>query len=59
MTIITHTFLLKKQFYNFAKMSSKLIKLNIKAYDMARKKFHIELNGTAASHNRILYFQNM
>ena len=30
-----------------------------KAYDKARKKVHIELSETAASHNRLLYFQKM
>jgi putative hydrolase of the HAD superfamily len=29
------------------------------AYEKARKKVHNELNETAASHNRLLYFQNM
>ena len=31
----------------------------IKAYDIARKKVHIELSETASSHNRLLYFQKM
>jgi HAD superfamily hydrolase (TIGR01549 family) len=30
-----------------------------KAYGIARKKVHIELSETAASHNRLLYFQKM
>ena len=30
-----------------------------KAYDVARDKFHLELSGTASSHNRLLYFQKM
>lgn len=30
-----------------------------KAYDEGRKKVHIELSETAASHNRLLYFQKM
>ena len=29
------------------------------AYDVGRKKVHIELSETAASHNRLLYFQKM
>ena len=29
------------------------------AYDIARKKVHMELNQTASSHNRLLYFQKM
>ena len=29
------------------------------AYEKARKKVHIELSETAASHNRLLYFQKM
>lgn len=31
----------------------------IVAYNLARKKVHIELSETAASHNRLLYFQKM
>lgn len=31
----------------------------IDAFDMARKKVHNELSETAASHNRLLYFQKM
>lgn len=31
----------------------------VKAYEKARKKVHIELSETAASHNRLLYFQKM
>ena len=31
----------------------------IKAYNIARKKVHIELSETASSHNRLLYFQKM
>lgn len=34
-------------------------KKTIEAYDEARKKVHIELSETAASHNRLLYFQKM
>jgi FMN phosphatase YigB (HAD superfamily) len=30
-----------------------------KAYEQARKKVHVELSETAASHNRLLYFQKM
>lgn len=30
-----------------------------KAYDIARKRVHIELSETASSHNRLLYFQKM
>ena len=31
----------------------------LKAYEKARKNVHIELSETAASHNRLLYFQKM
>jgi HAD superfamily hydrolase (TIGR01549 family) len=31
----------------------------ISTYSLARKKVHIELSETAASHNRLLYFQNL
>lgn len=31
----------------------------ISAYEKARHQVHIELSGTAASHNRLLYFQRM
>ena len=55
----THIFA-KKAVLQFCKNELKIDEnITLKAYDMARKKFHIELNGTAASHNRILYFQNM
>lgn len=31
----------------------------LEAYQLARKKVHLELDTTAASHNRLLYFQKM
>ena len=33
--------------------------ITMNAFNMARKKVHIELGQTAASHNRLLYFQKM
>ena len=34
-------------------------KVILKAYEKARKNVHIELSETAASHNRLIYFQKM
>lgn len=34
-------------------------KFLVEAYDIARKRIHLELSNTAASHNRLLYFQRM
>lgn len=50
----------KKSVIEFCKIQFNIDEMTIsKAYDKARKKVHIELSETAASHNRLLYFQKM
>ncbi len=50
----------KKSVIEFCKTQFNIDEMIIsKAYDKARKKVHIELSETAASHNRLLYFQKM
>ncbi len=50
----------KKSVIEFCKTQFNIDEMTIsKAYDKARKKVHIELSETAASHNRLLYFQKM
>ena len=50
----------KKSVIKFCKNQFNIDETTIsKAYDTARKKVHIELSETAASHNRLLYFQKM
>ena len=47
--------------YLFLKRKYKLMdeKLFKKMYKVAREQIHLELHGTASSHNRFLYFQRM
>ncbi len=55
----THMMSLKIVFDFFGskfKLSSEVI---IESYNKARANIHIELKGTASSHNRLLYFQRM
>ena len=48
----------KKSVVDFCENKFNIDSVSItKAYDQARKKVHIELSETAASHNRLLYFQ--
>lgn len=55
----THS-IAKKTVIEFCKAQFNIDEMTIsKAYDKARKKVHIELSETAASHNRLLYFQKM
>ena len=50
----------KKRVIEFCKNQFSIDETTLsKAYDKARKKVHIELSETAASHNRLLYFQKM
>jgi len=50
----------KKSVVDFCENKFNIDSVSItKAYDQARKKVHIELSETAASHNRLLYFQKM
>ncbi len=54
-----HSFAIKniiKYFQSEFKLDKETILLN---YEISRKKFHLNLDKTASSHNRLLYFQNM
>jgi putative hydrolase of the HAD superfamily len=56
---ISHSFAKKKVFeYCINKFGVPQTVLEV-SYEKARNKVHIELNQTAASHNRLLYFQKM
>lgn len=56
---ITHTFA-KNRVLDYCMVKFNLSKEEInQAYEKARKQVHIELCETAASHNRLLYFQKM
>lgn len=50
----------KEEVINYCTKEFNLINSDIDtAYDIARKRVHIELSGTASSHNRLIYFQKM
>jgi HAD superfamily hydrolase (TIGR01509 family) len=56
---ITHVFAKNKVLeYCIGELNLSKDEINI-AYEKARKQVHIELSETAASHNRLLYFQKM
>lgn len=56
---ITHFFAKNKVLeYCMSELNLSKAEINI-AYEKARKQVHIELSETAASHNRLLYFQKM
>jgi HAD superfamily hydrolase (TIGR01509 family) len=56
---ITHVFAKNKVLeYCMSELNLSKAEINI-AYEKARKQVHIELSETAASHNRLLYFQKM
>lgn len=56
---ITHVFAKNKVLeYCMSELNLSKAEINI-AYEKARKQVHIELSKTAASHNRLLYFQKM
>jgi HAD superfamily hydrolase (TIGR01509 family) len=53
-------FFATKSIINFFKKKFKIEKsFFISTYEEARKKVHLELSNTAASHNRLLYFQKI
>lgn len=55
----THELALATVVEFLAKQCHKEIDLLKRTYDIARKQIHLELSETAASHNRLLYFQRM
>lgn len=56
---ITHSFA-KNRVFDYCISEFNLSKVEIStAYDIARNRVHVELSETAASHNRLLYFQKM
>jgi HAD superfamily hydrolase (TIGR01549 family) len=62
-TIYNYDIAHQKGFEAVIDFCTEILKLNKKevlfAFTVARKKVHIELSETAASHNRLLYFQKM